>query len=124
MVKIYISKTKSERKIYLSDGFKRELIKLFSVLNDDVNESIIYNDRKVESKNGNISFINMINKVIKEVLGKDYSSHSFRGGLITEMGSKGVNVKLIKDFIGHKNVETTLRYIRGSDEDIKNCMIR
>ena len=92
VVHIDTSKTKSERKIYLTDAFRKELIKLFSI-KQDTSASIIYNDRKTESKNANISFINGANKVIKEVLGSRYSSHSFRQGLITEMGSKGINTK-------------------------------
>lgn len=123
MVKIYVSKTKSERKIYLSENFKKELIKLFSILNDR-EEYIIFNDRKVRSENGNISFINVVNKVIKEVLGDKFSSHSFRGGLISDMGRDGINIKMIKEFIGHKNVVTTMRYMKFSDEDIMMNLVR
>lgn len=123
MVKIYVSKTNSERKIYLSTDFKKELLKLFSIKKDE-NEFIIYNDRKKISPNSNISFINGVNKVIKDVLGFKYSSHSFRGGLISEMGKNGVNVKMIKEFIGHKNVITTMRYMKFSDDDIMKNLVR
>lgn len=123
IVKIYVSKTNSERKIYLSEDFKKELLKLFSILKDK-NEFIIYNDRKKISTFSNISFINEVNKIIKEVLGNKFSSHSFRGGLISEMGRNGVNVKMIKEFIGHKNVITTMRYMKFSDDDIMKNLVR
>jgi len=58
----------------------------------------------------NIVFIQQVNKTIKEILGEGYSSHSFRQGLITEMGSKSINIKIISQFVGHKNVSTTMGY--------------
>lgn len=120
---IISSKTNIEKKIYLTESFKKELIKLFAILKDK-NELIIYNNRKKISRSSNIAFINLINKTIKEILGKRYSSHSFRRGLITEMGSRGINIKIISKFIGHSDVKTTMRYIQPSDEDIIKCLIR
>lgn len=117
------TKTSSERKLYLSDDFKKELLKLFAI-KEDGNKSIIHNDRKKVSTNSNISFINSINKIIKEVLGTNFTSHSFRQGIITEMGSKGINTKIISSFIGHSDVKTTMRYIRPTDEDVKKAMVR
>lgn len=123
MTIVQTKKTKDERKIYLSDDFKKELIKLFSIKNDE-NESIIYNDRKSNSKYSHLSFIRTINDIMKNVLGERFTSHSFRQGLITEMGSKGVNVKTISKFINHKNVKTTLGYMNPTDSDIINCLVR
>lgn len=123
IVIIYSSKTNIEKKIYLTEIFRKELIKLFSI-KEERGELVIYNDRRVESKNSNIGFINTINNVIKEVLGDRYTSHSFRRGLITEMGSRGINLKIISKFIGHSDIKTTMRYIQPTDEDIRNCLIR
>ena len=69
-------------------------------------------------------FIAQVNKVMKGVLGEGYTSHSFRQGLITEMGSKQINVKIISQFIGHSDVKTTMRYIRPTDDDVQMAMIR
>jgi hypothetical protein len=33
--------------------------------------------------------------ILKEILGTRFSSHSFRQGLITEMGSKSINIKSV-----------------------------
>jgi site-specific recombinase XerD len=62
--------------------------------------------------------------VIKEILGDGYTSHSFRQGLITEMGAKGVNVKIIAKFIGHSDVKTTMRYMKPTDDDVRGAMVR
>ncbi|RXJ98686.1 hypothetical protein CRV02_13120 [Arcobacter sp. CECT 8989] len=61
---------------------------------------------------------------MKEILGEGFTSHSFRQGLITEMGSKSINIKIISNFIGHKNVSTTLGYIKPTDNQIKNSLVR
>ena len=57
--------------------------------------------------------------MIQSVLGTHYSSHSFRSGIITELGNKGINAKIIQEFIGHKNVTTTMNYIKPSKDDTK-----
>jgi len=61
---------------------------------------------------------------MKEALGDGFTSHSFRQGLISEMGSKSVNVKIISKFIGHKDIKTTLGYIKPTDSDIENALVR
>ena len=70
------------------------------------------------------NYIQQVNSKIKEILGKGFSSHSFRQGLITEMGSKSINIKIISQFVGHKNVSTTMGYIKPTDEQIINCLVR
>ena len=80
-----------------------------------------------KSKKDGIShdvFIKQVNAIMKSILGEGYTSHSFRQGLITEMGSKGVNVKIISKFIGHSDVKTTMRYIKPTDDDVRGAMVR
>jgi len=71
-----------------------------------------------------IVFIAQVNKIMKAILGDGYTSHSFRQGLITEMGSRSINTKIISKFIGHSDVKTTMRYINPTDEDLQRAMIR
>jgi len=120
-------KTKSERKIYFSDKAVKHITKLFKEFNIDI-ESEQY---KIIRVKGNpyttpspIAFIQQTNKIIQSVLGKRYTSHSFRQGLITELGTKGVNPKIIKEFMGHKDIKTTMRYIKPNEEDIRNSLTR
>ena len=61
---------------------------------------------------------------MKSILGAGYTSHSFRQGLISEMGAKGINAKIISKFIGHSDVKTTMRYINPTDDDLKNAIVR
>ena len=85
--------------------------------------SLVY-DGGICKRLNNIVFIQQVNKIIKEILGTGFSSHSFRQGLITEMGSKSINIKIISQFIGHKNISTTMGYMKPTDEQILNNLIR
>lgn len=124
--KIDISKTKTERKLYATDDFKKALTKLFDINNEDEENRIITKGSSRSNRTGinPIVFIQQINKFIKETLGDGFTSHSFRQSIISEYAEKGVNLKLISKFIGHSDVKTTLRYITPSDDAIMNSLIR
>ncbi len=123
--KINLSKTKSERKLYLTPEFKKQLKKLFN-LDEDAENRVIAKGSNKNRRDGiyPITFIQQINKFMKEVLGAGYTSHSFRQGLITEMGSKSINTKIISKFIGHADVKTTMMYINPTDTDVMNSLVR
>lgn len=69
------------------------------------------------------TFIPKVNSFIQEVLGHRYSFHSFRAGIITDM-AKSINPKFIKEFIGHSDIKTNMRYIRLTSEALKACLVR
>ncbi len=121
--KLVLSKTKSERKLYAGTAFKKALQKYFYLSGESRDRVIAKGSNASESLHP-ISFIAQVNAVMKSVLGEGYTSHSFRQGLITEMGSKGVNVKIIAKFIGHSDVKTTMRYIKPTDDDVRGAMVR
>lgn len=125
-VKIDISKTSTQRKLYLTNSFQKELLKLFDFKNELDDNKIISkgSDKNKRTSINKIVFIQQVNKTIKEILGEGFSSHSFRQGLITEMGSKSINIKIISQFVGHKNISTTIGYIKPTDEQIKEALIR
>jgi len=124
-VKVELDKTLSERKLYLSDDFERELLNIFD-LDEDSENRVISKGANKNKKSGihPITFIAHVNKIMKECLGDGFTSHSFRQGLISEMGSKSVNVKIISKFIGHRDIKTTLGYIKPTDSDIENALVR
>jgi len=105
ITKIITSKTKSERKIYISKEFKKELVTYFSdIKNDDPDMLVIYNTRNKNKKSTYSvkSLIDIANDIIKNVLGDSYTSHCYRRGLLTEMAAKGTNIKIMAQFINHK----------------------
>jgi integrase len=125
-IKIDISKTSTQRKLYLTNSFQKELLKLFDFKNElDENKVISKgSDKNKKTSINKIVFIQQVNKTIKEILGEGFSSHSFRQGLITEMGSKSINIKIISQFVGHKNISTTMGYIKPTDEQIRDALVR
>jgi len=40
------------------------------------------------------------------------------------MGNKSINIKIISNFIGYKNINTTLDYIKPIDDQIKNSFVK
>jgi integrase len=123
--KVKLPKTNTERKLFASREFKKELKPLFGdeILCDDLNRRIITKKSTNSAINSDV-LIKQVNSKIREILGDGYTSHSFRQGLITQMGVKGINAKIISKFIGHSDVKTTMGYIKPTDNDIKGVMIR
>jgi integrase len=91
---------------------------------DNPKDKVIQKLGHTESSIHPISYINLVNKHMKKVLGDRFTSHSFRQGLLTEMGAKSVNPKIIQHFIGHKSIKTTLNYITPTKDDIQNALVR
>lgn len=119
---ILTHKTQKERKLFFSKTAIKDIKKVFN-LDEDDNNYIISKKGNPSQTPSDITFITNVNKFIQEVLGNRYSSHSFRSGLITQM-SKSVNPKFIQRFIGHSDINTTMRYIKPTDDDLRECLVR
>jgi integrase len=75
-IKIDISKTSTQRKLYLTNSFQKELLKLFDFKNElDENKVISKgSDKNKKTSINKIVFIQQVNKIIKEILGEGFSS--------------------------------------------------
>jgi len=122
-ISVFIKKQNLIRHIPLSDKSAKILKQLISNEADD-DGYLIHRRNCVRSRLNTNGFTKEFNDLIQMVLGKNYSSHSFRKGIITEMGISGTNPKLIQHFIAHKNISTTLNYITPSSDDIRNSLLR
>ncbi len=125
-VKIITHKQKMERKLFFSDNSIKSIRKLFE---DDLNSKddvrLIRKQNNPYSSLSPINLIDTVNKHMQKALGdKCFTSHSFRQGLITEYASRGVNTRIIQEFIGHKDTKTTMRYIRPTESDIRSSLVR
>jgi len=116
-------KQKKERSILLTPVAIKKLKKLFESETNPEHKVIKVKSNPFSTPSP-VAFIGRVNAVIQSVLGDRYTSHSFRQGLITELGIKGINPKIIQTFIGHKNINTTMNYIKPSETDIRNCLVR
>ena len=120
---VFIKKQKIIRHIPLSKKSTSILKKLID--NETDTESYFVHKRNNGRNNLNrIGFTKDFNQLIQLVLGKEFSTHSFRKGLITEFSKKGINPKITQTFIGHRNVTTTLNYYKPTVEDVRECLVR
>lgn len=120
---VFVKKQNIIRHIPLSDKSVKILKKLISG-ETDMDGYFIHKRNSVRNNLNPIGFTKDFNQLIQLVLGKNYSSHSFRKGIITEMGISGINPKIIQHFVSHKNISTTLNYINPTSEDIRGCLLR
>ena len=116
-------KTNNERILYFSPQAIKEIKKYFDP-SEDSDHYVIASWGQPKNKLHEISLINLVNKYMKKILGEGFTSHSFRQGLLTEMGSRSINPKIIQSFIGHSDVKTTLRYIKPTADDVRMSLVR
>ncbi len=119
---LFTQKTNSQRKIYLSPGFKKDLLHLDIQENEE--NKLIQRAGHPKSSMHPLSYIRIVNKFIKDTLGQNYTSHSFRQGLLTEMAAKGINVQIMAKFVGHTSFKTTLNYVKPTDEMVMSSLVR
>jgi integrase len=117
------TKTKTPREAYISDRYTSLLEKIFKE-NLEENEnyvliSPIINRMEHYSSAGLIA---MLNKVLKKALGEQYTTHSFRAGYITELHNAGVDIKVLSQLIGHRNIATTYIYIKISEQQKRDAV--
>ena len=119
---LFTQKTDSQRKLYLSSSFKRDLLNLN--IEEDEENKLIQRAGHPKSSMHPLSYIAIVNKFIKETLGPNFTSHSFRQGLLTEMAAKGINVQIMAKFVGHSSFKTTLNYVTPTDEMVMSSLVR
>jgi integrase/recombinase XerD len=112
-------KVHRERKIFISivgvEDFK-------NILENTPQDGLILRRYKTTKGYKDKYLVEMLNKVIHEALGERYTSHSFRHGLLREMLLKGYKTVVVQKFAGHKNANTTERYLVPSDDDILSAI--
>jgi len=121
---IKTAKTNSEREIFISKTAKKEIIELYEKFYTDLedNVQIVY---PKNSKFDSISkpvLIRQTNDFLRKVLGSGFSSHSFRSSLITDLARQGANIGFIQQYIGHKSLQATQRYIKPEKNDLINMI--
>ena len=120
---VFVKKQKIIRHIPLSQKSVNTLKRLIK----DETDMDGYFIHKRNSKRSNLNpngFTKDFNDLLQFVLGKDYSSHSMRSGIITQMSINGINPKITQTFISHKNISTTLNYYKPTIEDVRECLVR
>ncbi|MDK2062755.1 site-specific integrase [Aliarcobacter butzleri] len=114
------------RTVYFSTTAIATIKEIFADILHNKNSYCIRAWNNKDKEMNPIGLANQINKYLEKVFGhKDFTTHSFRRGIITEMIlDKDIKPEIVQAFIGHKNYATTTRYVKPSVDDIKNSLTR
>ena len=118
------TKTKRPREAHIDPVHIGILEEVFAQeLQEDDDYSLIRPWGKLRSQYNRSALQKLLNDVIHKALNsKQYTTHSFRAGYITELHRKGVSIKTISKVIGHTKEATTMIYITVSDEEKREAV--
>ena len=54
----------------------------------------------------------------------EMSPHKLRHSCITKALNDGVPIQVVRDMVGHTNMQTTNRYSHSKDDEIRKAMLR
>lgn len=120
-------KGNKQRKIYINDKTKQYIDRYLA---DEAKHGRIHT-LLFESFNGNAldesnvcSSLKCIAKRAELPYWKEISPHWLRAACATIASQNGVPVAVIRDMLGHSSLSTTSKYIKTSQNDIENTMLR
>ncbi len=124
-----LGKGAKERMIYLNNACKEAILEYLPVRNADT-EIKDKNALFISSRQHNRISKKTVQWLVKKYLNeaglenKHYSTHKLRHTAATLMYRTGkVDVRVLKDILGHEQLNTTQIYTHVSDESMKNAMM-
>jgi integrase/recombinase XerC len=63
----------------------------------------------------------LVKKYTKNIKGKHITPHKLRATACTMMSTNGIPIQVIKDMVGHENIQTTTRYVGVLEEERKQA---
>ncbi|WP_457593098.1 tyrosine-type recombinase/integrase [Hydrogenimonas sp.] len=123
---IRTSKTGEWRRIYLSDEAVESLKTVFHDLDVRPDDVYPFHPHHFFRRPPNVDRLTKnANAYLSKAFGsRDYTTHSFRAGVVTDMLAKTGNAKIVQIYLAHKSITTTLRYVRPSEEEIRHGLVR
>ena len=110
------TKTKEDRVVYISE-YTSNILK--EIMNEKHNHPYVlhnYSKDRQASYNDVVFFL----KKLKKILGyKKLHAHMFRHSFATIMINRGADLISLMNIMGHKNLETTQRYLHANKEHTK-----
>lgn len=115
------TKTKEDRVVYFTDSFKSIIKKMMKVKSD--HKYLLHNIDK--NRPGNYDDIRYILRQVKKKLNiKKLHPHMFRHTVATYMIESEMDLPTLMSILGHKNLETTKRYLHVSKKHVKKSYIK
>ena len=122
-----IGKGNKERTVYLNQACKMALNEYMRVRpkeNLKDKNALFLSERKQRISSRTVQVI------VKKYLGlagldtNKYSPHKLRHSCITKALNDGVPIQVVRDMVGHTNIQTTNRYSHSKEDEIKRAMLR
>lgn len=121
-----LTKTGKPRLLQFSIHAQREIYELFEAM---IESKKIKDNYFVFSSNNPFKALNKanftlhMNEFIHDILGENYSTHSFRQGLITDMlVTHKMPLVVAQTYIGHSSMITTARYAKATEADTQRAI--
>ena len=126
-VAVVMGKGKKEREVFFTEFAKKSLQNYF------VEREVLIEERKKKVEKGeNPVFLNMrgsrlsiwgLNYIIKRYIKfcpniKNLSAHSFRHSFATTLISRGADIRIVQELLGHENISTTQNYTHVTTENL------
>ena len=123
-----LGKGSKERIIYLNNACKEALLDYFKVRSQDTqikDKKAVFISSRQHNRISNKTVQWMVKKYLSMagLSNKRYSTHKLRHTAATLMYRTGkVDVRVLKDILGHEQLNTTQIYTHVSDESMRNAM--
>lgn len=105
------TKTKEDRIVFMSDVTMEAVLQMMNLKTD--HDYLLHN--KLADRPGNYNDVLYLMKKLKRIFKIDkLHAHMFRHSLATIWLQNGGDIKSVMDYMGHKNLETTERYLHVS----------
>lgn len=106
-------KLRKEIKQYLQHRFATK--KLTAITHTEHMQLALFNTQKKDSFTAN-TLCYTLHMLYKQANLKGASSHSGRRSFLTKLSKKGVSLKVLMQLAGHRQAQTTMRYIDVTDD--------
>lgn len=111
------TKTKEDRTVFISDAAAHELRKIMMI--DSKHPYVLHNITK--NRPGTYNDVIWWMKHLRDVFNlKTLHAHMFRHSMASIWLQNGADIRSVMEVLGHKNLETTQRYLHVSREHAKN----
>lgn len=119
-VRIYASKTRKYRTGYLTASAKLHL-RNYLFERNDCNKALFVENRRPNRRLGNKSMQTEVQNIAsRAAVEKHVTVHLFRKTLATRLASRGVDIVIIKEILGHADISVTVKnYVSYSEESIR-----
>lgn len=120
---IVLGKGDKERTVLINPKTAQSIFDFYASKLPNIDLSTFINSRELlfKSPNGDQLTEKIVYDVVKrgsrKYLGRDMRTHELRHARATELEKQGINIKDIKNYLGHANLTTTEMYLHRSESE-------